>query len=84
MFDYFGKQLPRRESYYWFLAIGIVLSWALAYLVIFLALLPFAENPDEAPRAFYVAAMIGGLLGPGALLWRRLNRQRRLDADHRD
>ena len=33
-----GK-LPHSEAYYWFVAVGIILSWTITYLIIIIAFL---------------------------------------------
>jgi hypothetical protein len=77
----FGEgKLPRSEDYYWFVAIGIVVSWILLYLAIIIVLLALAHDKGNAPRSFYIIAMVGGLIGPLLFLRRLWVRSHRTDA----
>jgi len=68
---HFGQgDLPRSEAYYWFVATGIVVSWVVMYIAVIVVLHLFVPEKDEAPRSFYIIAMLGGLIGPSIFLWR--------------
>lgn len=56
-------------AFYLALGSGIIGSRVVVYLVIIIPLLIwFTDDRSNAPRSYYVAACLGGLAGPIALL----------------
>jgi predicted permease len=77
----FGEgNLPRSEGYYWFVAIGIILTWVFIYVGMISIFLSLAPEKGDMPRSSYVISMLGGLMGPLVflcILWARNSRSHR-------
>ncbi len=63
-----GK-LPRSWLFYRVVAIGIVISWVVVYVVLIVAIGFLGHGiVEDLPRSDYILAMLGGLLGPAIFL----------------